>query len=541
MFNILLVDDEPIVRIGLKTVVDWNCMGFHIAGEAGNGREAMEIFGQIKIDVLATDIKMPVMDGIELISAAKKMNPDLIVIALSSYDDYEYVQKAFRLGIYDYILKSDINEKKITKLFKEILTELDTTDGKTEEQSDEENKTNDKITERKKLIVELISEENDFSPKGAADKLLALDCDIGNKYVVLALLSVYKYIAVKSRYSGENVSKLYLYIKNIIEEARGKYGDLCEIQVAENDFLLMFVYPKSTSVEKLREIVTDVCSHIMMQAKRFININTVFGVSNISSDEYADIRRLYKNAKAAQKYFFIDGAGRTIWYYQIEKSELRESEQEINDYIARFKKILYRDFIEDYNAMVKSVIVQKSSLCDFCVDSIKKIYSLYSMLLFEYTELNSVSEDLKEAINKYIYLFKCESSLNELNGVLEEILLNLHTFNVLDRNPVVEKVKRYANKNYNMPITSRDAAQDLEVTQEHLCRLFSHETGISFTKYLTELRMEKAKELLLQGNIKIKQVGNMVGYTNSYYFCKVFKKATGFTPTEYAKRHATAG
>ena len=534
MINLLLVDDEPIVRIGFKTVLDWHELGINNLREASNGKEALEIFKKGNTDVVITDIKMPVMDGIELISSIKSIDPNTLIIVLSSHDDYEYVKKTFKMGIHDYILKSDINKKNMIKLFKEINEKTKENNSKKNIVIDDENAEN---LRKAKLLTDIINSENPLTPEQICSKMQQIGWNPKTKYTALSVISIYKFNEVKKKYFNDDTSKLYFSINHMIQETENKFGNFLNARIKENEIALVFSSFKGESLENFRKKIAEICYDIMLHAKRFANLNTFFGVSNISSQGYSDIYELYNSAKCAQKYYFTQGVCKIIWYYQIEKNEIKDKTEEINSYVWNFKKMLSGRNYQDSEEILKKVLVNKSDLCGMSIEAVKKIYSIYSSLLFEYMGLNSVAYELEGKIKKFIYLVNCNASLNDLNNELKTILLYMNTFEELVKNPLVDKVKKYADSNYSSQITSRDAADSLNITQEHLCRIFSSDIGMSFTKYITNMRIEKAKELLLLGNKTIKQIGSMVGYTNNYYFCKVFKKVTGLSPSDFAKEH----
>ena len=135
MKKILIADDEFLVRLGLKTTIDWEQHGFIIVGEAKNGKEALELFEQSDPDILLTDIRMPVMDGLEVIQTVKQKKRSLKCVILTHYDDFNYAKEAIKLGASDYILKSDLNSDNLFSILNRISNEIDAETKKSSELS----------------------------------------------------------------------------------------------------------------------------------------------------------------------------------------------------------------------------------------------------------------------------------------------------------------------------------------------------------------------------------------------------------------------
>ena len=125
MKKILIVDDEYIVRLGLKTIVDWAMFGYTVAGEAANGKEALDFFEKNPADVILTDIKMPVMDGLELTRRIRARNKKARIIILSHYDEFSYAQEAISLSAFRYILKSELTKTNLENILKSLYLDSD--------------------------------------------------------------------------------------------------------------------------------------------------------------------------------------------------------------------------------------------------------------------------------------------------------------------------------------------------------------------------------------------------------------------------------
>ena len=151
MYKVMIVDDEIFVRIGLRSMIDWESIGFQIVGEAGNGEAAFEKFLALKPDLVFTDIKMPKKDGFWLIDKMKEVNPNIEIIVLSAYDDFHYVRKALKLQVSDYLLKAEMEEEQIKEMMIKKRKEMEVGQGKEKKESIEPD-----IEQEKELLLGLM-------------------------------------------------------------------------------------------------------------------------------------------------------------------------------------------------------------------------------------------------------------------------------------------------------------------------------------------------------------------------------------------------
>ncbi|MEH7336937.1 response regulator, partial [Neobacillus drentensis] len=192
MYKMLLVEDEPIVRLALKSLIDWNNYGFDEVLEASNGNKALEIIkARGDIDIVITDINMPVMNGIELIEESRRLGINTEFLVLSAYDDYTLVRSAFKLGINDYILKTEMEPDKILKM---VMASL-------EDKKRKKGSKNQSVN-RNELVRKLIA--GDFTERDLENSVLRLK---GENYICCSLL-IDSFLIVKKRYEDNDLKEL---------------------------------------------------------------------------------------------------------------------------------------------------------------------------------------------------------------------------------------------------------------------------------------------------------------------------------------------
>lgn len=499
MYKAILCDDNEIILEGIRTQLDWELLGIELVGCAANGLEALSLVKKYVPDILITDIRMPFLDGLELTRESKKINPDIVTVIISAYNDFEYLRSALKIGAVDYILKP-IDIKELTG----ILTQSVKVCGR--------NRAN-KLTNIKGLL-ELLShgniscEEAENACKEAGISIDMFCCVMRLEFIKgsefkdkLKLFS--KLMHELNAYVTEKREGFLTVIicENTAEEAQAKRAGITRIS-REEIFKENGVYIFSGSVHK--------------------------GLNNCIKS-YGEC----ENAKGLK---FTEDT-KDIFYDKIIKTDNNTGKINTDilfdiDFVSPLKrqdKEMLEKRIEDLKRELK-----KSGTKEYITLLIGDIYSRLAR------ELGETGIDLADIFENPLEEFKKISestSLKEAIEALTEILLNIYAYISRHKSryaKIIGASMQYIKENYKSPKMSiEDVAAAGFLSPGHFSTVFKNEVGMTFTDYLIGLRMEKAKELLLNTTDKIYEISQKIGYDNAAYFSSAFKKYTGKSPQEF--------
>lgn len=514
MVKVLVVDDEYFAREGMKKTIDWDTLGCTLCGEADNGVVGVELARNLKPDIIITDIKMPGMDGIEMANSIKEFLPNCKFIIITGYDEFEYAKRAIKLNAVDFILKPiDDNE-----LLNGVLNASE-------------------MVRNSKLQRDTIIEK------------LLLDCMRGKFLDSLSMLKVLKNNNItfeniiianmenddyESIIEAENQEKIYIQNRMIRDIVYRVFND--EIYVVEchqDKLALVMDGNKFESIEKLSESIALVKDEIRKKA----NITLTVGISNI--DKIGNITNAYKESKEALRYKLYVGKDKIINYKDVVK-ESREYEgglkQDKKDIILSLKardrknvelklKHLYFEKLKAYKAE-ENLIRQISIELVLAGINVVKEYNV----IVE----GPVSENFN-VYKKAAKLNTIDELYNMVYSCFMKIIDELKELTIEAEESGLDKAVKYINENFSKEISLSDVAKHSYLSESYLSRRMKKILGIGFAEYITKLRIEKSLELLKNPNAKIMDVALSVGYQDYRYFSQIFKKYTGYSPSEFNK------
>ncbi|MBA4496478.1 response regulator [Paenactinomyces guangxiensis] len=404
MWNVLLVEDELLARSGMKAIVDWEGNGFHLVADVSHGQEALEIFRRHRVDIVLTDIRMPVMDGLALVQTIRKQELPCEVIVLSSYDDFQYVRQAMQLGVRDYIHKPTMTPAELVNTLKKVAEELD----------------------------------------------------------------------------------------------------------------------KKRSIEKYQQLITDVAG---ASREALLNKALKHIVTNGSAVLEPHITRMLHNAGIMDEALYLcvfrilshRGSGS-------EYTPFLSEEETVHSFMRKHMEETDRSpvFLKEKNEWLL--------LSPACPAKTFHRFAQYADR-FGWQLLWEVADQPGDVL--------------QMHSVYERLSRELHErWEAAQRNmrchPLILKALSYMHEHYMAPLTLEKVSRYIHVNPSYFSRLFYKETGKLFTDYLTSYRLERAQQLLLRTDLPVYEIAGRVGYSNSKYFLKVFKKQFSMTPGEFRRNSAEA-
>ncbi len=536
MLKVFLVEDEIIMREGIRKSIDWNAEGFEFAGEASDGEIAYSLIQKIKPDILITDIKMPFMDGLELSRLVKQELPDVKIIILSGYDDFKYAQEGIDIGITKYLLKPIVAAKlleEVKKVAQQIKREKEF-----QQTFEQERIENAKLTSQK-FFRKLVLGKNKASEILKEGKQIDMDL-AADKYNIM-LFQIFaaedaKQYAIQRSLAIHNIEKLVESMPEVL---------LIELEVEGWAIIL-----KETGERKL-EKVFDVFTIKLCEILESYSDVEYFGGVGSPVERLSELGKCFEEADHAFAYRYLEKRNQIILSSSLfkESSSLKETEMDTELELGAFEVKKF-----DHNITERFLKTgRKSETMQFVDDYFKSFgtHATNSFLFRQYVIMDmffaakALLEELGYGAD--IFMERCgnlqkmgamfnteESSKEYLINVLETTLELRDTVSEKKYHFLLEDAKGYIKKHYDDEnISLNSVASEVNMSPNYFSSIFRQEAGQTFVEYLTHVRMEKAKELLRTSSMKTSEVAFAVGYKDPHYFSYLFKKTQDATPKEF--------
>lgn len=536
--KVFLVEDEMVIRRGIKNSIDWEKEGYIFCGEASDGELAYPMIIEEKPDILITDIRMPFMDGLELCKLVKKELPNIKILILSGYDEFDYAKEAIRLGVTEYLLKPISSGKLL-----EALNGVSESIRREKEDKDLVRKYMEEMRENTEHEKQKFFEQMIAGNLSMADAL-----ETGKKYEMNLSAGMYNLLLFRftlgeeNRKSGEllgeaeyAIEKLTERLEYVFEFQRGVEGwafllmadneeqmservkelskDLEEIM--KNYSTIAYFGGIGQPVARLRELEESfreaeraLAARFTMELNRIISVEDIRMAQNVDTLDDIEITSFgeIEKTRTMLEKFLNNGAEDEIdEFVDVYINELPEE---------NLKSVLMRQYI-----IMDAYIVMMS----FC----EKIEGIEG-------EMQAQSEELKNSMKTSQTL---EEIKNYIRMLLKKIIGVRDTISGRRYSDIIEIAKDQIRKTYmSDEISLNTIAAEVGMSPSYFSSIFSKEMGKTFVEYLTEIRMDRAKELLMCSSMKTSEIGYEVGYKDPHYFSYIFKKTQNCTPKEFRAR-----
>lgn len=542
-YKLLLVDDEEEVRNAILKKIQWEQYGFEVIGAVENGKEALDIAEKITPDVVMTDIKMPFMDGMQLSAVIREKYPTTKIIVLTGFDEFEYAQKAIKLNVMEYLLKP-ISASELVEVLIKVKAQFDK---EIEEKKDiqylrEYYRKSIPILKEKFLtsIVTSILEKEEIEEKCknynislAGNFFAAVIINIDSNTPILKSIDMEQSKAAYTElYDDKELLKFA--VLNIAEEIVDKYE--LGITFLNNDEIVFIAVAKSKEKIEFIKLVFELLEELRQNVQRFLKVSLTIGIGNICSEATA-INLSYKNALTALDYRLFMGNNRSIWIEDIEpKSAGRIIFDEVKEHAltSAIKVGTEEEISSTMNMLFQEISDIRAAIKDY------QIYLMEMLTTILKAARNSdvhIDEIFGSNRNLYVELESLRSKEEVLNW-FKEISIRTMKHIAKDRQDnckiLVEQAKNFIKENYcKSDISINTVCENIHISPTYFSFIFKRDTKTTFINYLTQVRMEVAKELLRTTNMKAFEVADKVGYADANYFSYSFKKKFGKSPSEY--------
>jgi Response regulator containing CheY-like receiver domain and AraC-type DNA-binding domain len=538
MLKVLIVDDDIFAYTNLTELINWETVGFALCTAAANGIEAIKIIAAETPDIVITDMSMPGMNGIALIEYIDAHYPGIKIIALSAYDEFEYVKHSLKMGAVDYILKHTLTAEVLLNVLRPLKDSIidQRREAKANQKIEEQIQTGKSVLRQK--FIQLWLREGIKEKAAIEQKIEDLNLELDSKNLVVVAGDIDDYAVLKGKFSAAELHNLLQSFTDMAAEILKDSGKSLISALEEGKFVIIFSFDDLHSEQSIHNCVFTAILRIKSTMKRYLNITACFGIGGICTDAVNADQYYWKAEKLLAKKFY-EGKDRVFHDLPVvrvnsttpvigikeEKNILqliKSLEQEklgsyINDI---FGKIQQYQPDPDLTKMIFVTLINIANkiALDSGIDS-SLIYGNISDPYEQVKQFDTINEVKEWIIAIYAKII----------NVLESFCLNP------EYDGVTKTAIEYIYRNYKADISLNDIADHIGVNSSYLSRKFKKDCGKGVIEYLNMIRIGQAKLLMESGAKRVKQIADEVGFNNYNYFFKVFKDSQGMTPLEYEK------
>lgn len=526
MYKIMLADDEGIVIDSLKFIIEKNFGQSCVIESASTGRRVIELAEQFKPDIAIMDIHMPGINGIEAMKEIRKTNNSTIFIVMTAFDKFNYAKEAINLGVLEYLTKP-VNQSVITKVLQKAMDIID---------KDRKKRSNDLIIREKlEIVIPIIESDFIYATLSKTDFEREKDnfCNllgIKDDYGMILVVEFGDSLVEGNLTNPVGISvKAQSYYPSIRESLKEEFSCVvgpimvnkivtfipsCKFQLEYDDRIGI--------IERARKLVKDLTKQFDIQFK--IGIGSVTAIGNLD-ESYTEALNAIRNSKgrvAHVKDLPISCEYDPDYPIQIEKSLFEKIEKGDIEGTKTEANLFFDWMVKSYPEHVMDI---KLKVLEFILFAEQKAFLSGGMTYYFLYR--------KDYLPTIIQIENYEQLRKWFIEKVTQAGRNITTKRVEQTSGLICKAKVYIEENYQKDISLDDVSRSVDISPYYFSKLFKEETGENFIEYLTNLRIEKAKKLLVKSDMNIKNICLDTGYSDPNYFSRIFKKQVGVTPTEY--------
>ncbi|HAX51932.1 MAG TPA: hypothetical protein DIW07_13825 [Lachnospiraceae bacterium] len=529
--RVLIADDEIKVCKLIQHLIDWDEFDMDIIGVANDGKAALEAICDRHPDIVITDIRMPNCDGLELIKRSKELFPDISFIVVSGYSQFEYAQQAIKYGVKDYLLKP-LKKRELENVLNGIRGEYESLLEEVKEREKINFMVNtSKAQMKENFLAQLLLDQTNLS----ALKSIGIE-DINKKYACSFREGYFNIARLHPYFGGNSVTSdtIHFYLSKMNQLTKEKMSVLCEeviCTVYEEEVVCLFnvITPDSFKIERqLKHVKIDMSNLSCM----IEDVKVIVGIGGIVQDICHIESCIWESDSA-----LLNRMGKKVPYCIFYAPDEEEKIQS-TDFIDMQKRsdILACQERLDIEGVKKQVLSLKKKLMPYRSNG-KLIFKCYCELI-EILQFGMKSFDIilfPDYLKQYRRMRTYEDVFNWIIAKIEEGY-QLYTENKKEAvSRPVRDAKQYIYDHFSQNITLEKVSDQIGFNPAYFSTLFKKETGQNFLEYVTELRIQKAKNYLIQTDYDVAEIASSVGYGDLKYFSRLFKKNTGLNPSDFRR------
>ena len=529
MYKLIIVDDEPLIQVGIKSMVNWQELNIEVCATAVNGRVALDLIEQMSPDIVITDIKMPVMDGLELMKQAEKLygiNKPVFII-LTSYEDFGLAREAIRYQALDYLVKLELTPDSLREVMIKATKQLDS---KASGSAITPISAGNLHSYKEKFLISLLNNlfesEEQMTLQASA---LKIDLESSN------YLCCYGSFETDNReiHSSDKVMALYSASLQMFGELIEKYYPSFCLSLDISHFALILRIPTGLeySASDYRKIC-DILTKIRLSLNNYYNVILRCGVGYVVNtplgicESYQYSRLSYRKTTAENPIYYMESDSNMphdAFHFSLFRKELIQAFEEYNS--ASFRSTI--DSITDLLCTHPHHYVQ-------AFDAASNILYLAISLLPEGSD--TLSGFFTDEPDGYMSLYR-KTGVDQVVAWLKRLSDSICSFfdaqKIGYKNRIVADVKSYLTEHIREKLSLNETAAKFGISPAYLSQLFAKYNSTGFSEYINTLKVDVAKQMLREGNAKVYEVADALSFGSEFYFSKVFKKIEGISPSEY--------
>ncbi|WP_141500667.1 response regulator transcription factor [Paenibacillus luteus] len=540
MYRVLIIDDEEPLREAIRILGDWKGLNVTEVLEATDGKVGLEMLAAHKIDLAMVDMKMPVVNGVELLQMIERDYPDLLTVVISGYNDFEYTRQAIRSKVVDYLLKP-VNRNDLNQSLRKA---IDVLDAKRKKDSDFINRNitlNMSLPRLKEKVYLSIIERSFKSQSNEAFLPLIGADDPGNRFTAVVLRVLNLEQIRKSRFH-EDTDLLHFAVANVMNEIAGDHFGAFSFASPKQERELIAILTMNGGYAE------DIAYHSMHQMNKVIStLKELFGIVvaagiGHSSPDVMQIAASYEMAKGA-----ISGIdllrlkGATVTNAADKNVSAPKDNQSLTSRILNIRTALEGGNPQHAKALVSEYIKRWKASEQFSIGEADRALHEFVILLNDMSlELGVKPEQLPltgdhalRGIGISTDFGNIEQYEQLLYAILDFFSGQIRKSQMTNQPFEVGDIKAYIDHHYFEEIKISMFSDKYFLSREYLMKLFKQQFGFGIHEYVQKVRMDKAKELLSDPNLKIQDISEMLGYKDKNYFSKAFRNYYSVSPSEF--------
>lgn len=531
MKKLLIVDDEPLVQIGIKSMLNWADFGIEICGTAMNGKQALNLIEEYSPEIVITDIKMPIMDGLELIKLCRETYGSIpLFLVLTSYEEFPLIKQALSYQVVDYLIKLELDKERLQTAINQSLERL------VQLQASEVLKKgnggrpllqsySDKFFMR--LLHNLFDSRKQFS-------IQAKDLHLDFSY--RCYLAAHGEVQSKTASSMLHSQQVNLFSSSLqmLKEILGKYIPCHVIVLDMRHFAAIFYFSdlETMDISKIQKAWDNAC----IMVHNYFNVHLTVGIGSgvddplLISETYQEARQAFKQAGEKNPITFFrqsTNLSKSSFNIAIFKNALTQAFEEFDI------DILYNtltQIIELFSAHPQCFLQAMDGSCNI-------LYLSMSMLPDGEETISQIFTEYPDGYRSIYQMKNIQQIIQWLTTFRDSLCATLKSKRKTYKEHLINSIQKYIDSHIEERLSLNDVAAVFGLSPNYLSTLFKKTCSIGFSEYITQGKISRAKNLLLEQDMKIYEIAEHLGFESAFYFSKVFKKVEGISPREYIQGH----
>ncbi|MDR1771957.1 MAG: response regulator [Hungatella sp.] len=530
MYRIIIIDDEPLILAGIASLIIWENYECTIIGKATNGPSAYDMIMDLRPDIVITDIRMPVLNGLDLVEKCKENGCDFAFIVLTNLEEFHLVKKALSLGASDYLVKIDLNEEALVAALERAKEAFDLLANKQNRLLDSQLKNNQedlaKTTFRRLFLTR----------EAAPDIPAELEEQYPAPFVILFSLNPIHidFEAGGGSYDLHSVSRQLIDILGGI--AARFFFHYTVLEYRQDTFLLTASLKEEAFSQS---VIREFCQKFSVALKTYFELSAVYGVS-WAKEKISELPQAFSEAMTALEYYYFDSSSRVVFYEgqsshssHAKKFNINVFKKDLAAYISQNDSEKLASIFEDIITLFRENRPRKEQATSACINIYTYLYSFFETGDDSYQEIFPYTINIAEQLNHFNSL---EDILEWLRSFCQKLCRLLEDRKSTRSDKLVDLARSYIKEHYMEKLTLADVAEALNISSGHLSNTFKKLTGSTLSDYIAQVKIQHAMELIDTHQYLMYEISDKLGFDNPYYFSKVFKKVTGISPREHENR-----